>query len=305
MNILEDVKQQYNRGHRITQLIIINVGVFLAFLVIRLLMMIFGGAAGEASFQHVLELFEARKSLSDTLIHFWTPFSYMFLHADIWHIFFNMLYLYWFGRILEEMGGRKMVLPVYLLGGFIGFVAFVLSGFTHLPVGEMALGASASVMAIVAATATLVPYFELHLLIIGRVELRWVALFLLTADLASISILEASNNGGHLMHIGGIFTGWFIVYQRQNGRDIPEWFDKRFNAIARWFSTFRKPKMTASRGGGSMNQPNTPFNTPHQVSGDENPDQVVIDAILEKIKRSGIQSLSEQERAWLYKASKK
>ncbi len=305
MNILEDVKQQYNRGHRITQLIIINVGVFLLFLVVRLLMMIFGGAAGEASFEHVLELFEARKSLSDTLIHFWTPFTYMFLHADIWHIFFNMLYLYWFGQILEEMGGRKMILPIYLLGGLVGFVAFVLSGFTSLPIGETALGASASVMAIVAATATLVPTYALHLILLGRVELRWVALFLLTLDLASISILQASNNGGHLMHIGGIFTGWFIVYQRQNGRDFPEWFDARFSALGQWFSNLRKPKMTASRGGGNINQPNTVFNTPRHSSGDENPDQVVIDAILEKIKRSGIQSLSDQERAWLYKASKK
>ncbi|MEY4927514.1 MAG: hypothetical protein RI894_1950 [Bacteroidota bacterium] len=306
MNIFDDVKQQYRKGDRVTQLIIINIAVFLLFLVVRLLLLLFGGKEGEQSFQTVLRFFEAPNNLADSLTHFWTPITYMFLHEGIGHLFFNMLSLYWFGSILQDMGGRKLILPIYLLGGLVGWAVFVLSAFApNLYVGNMALGASAGVMAILAAAATLVPRYELHLLIIGRVELWLVALFLIVVDLASISALNPTNNGGHLMHLGGVVAGWLFIRELQRGRDYAEWFEFHFNNIAAWFQGFGKQKMTATRGGASKSQPKTVFNTPRHSSDDEDHERVLVDAILEKIKRSGIQSLSDKEREMLYKSSKK
>ncbi len=305
MDIFEDIKQQYNKGDRVTQLIIINIGVFLVFLVIHLLLLIVGGANGEASAAGVYRFFEARSSLKDSLTHLWTPFTYMFLHEEFFHLFFNMLSLYWFGRILQDMGGRKLIFPVFLVGGFAGWIAFVLSGFTALNIGETALGASAGVMAILAAAATLVPRYELHVLLIGRVELWLIAMFFIVIDLASISALNTNNNGGHLMHLGGVVAGWLFIRQLQNGRDYAEVFEFYFNKVIHWFQSIGKPKMTATRGGSSRNEPKTVFNTPRHSSDDEDPEKVLVDAILEKIKRSGIQSLNDKEREILYKASKK
>lgn len=306
MTLFDDIKQQYSRGDRITQLIIINVAVFLGVLVVRLLLMIGGGASGVSLYDGFLNLLMAHSSLKFTLIHFWTPFTYMFLHEGLWHIFFNMLYLHWFGRILQDMGGRKLIVPIYLAGGLAGWLAYILS--THLlqnlPIGDVALGASASVMAIIAAAATLVPHFDIQLIIIGRVELRWVALFLIVLDLASIN-LQGGNNGGHLMHLGGVAAGWFFIWQLQRGADYADIFEKYTSVLTNWFAKRRKPNLTATRGGGSMHSAQkTVLNTPRQASGDENNTQVVIDEILEKIKRSGINSLSDKEREWLYKASK-
>ena len=311
MTIFEDVKRQYQKGDRVTQLIIINIAVFLVVLLIRLAMMLSGdmtivnGHEVSPQFDAFLLVFKANADLKFSLTHFWTPFTYMFLHIDMFHILGNMLFVYIFGSILQDMGGRKLVIPIYLFGGLVGWLAFILSAhfLKMMPIGNTAMGASAGVMAIVAASATLVPDYEVNIFFV-KIPLRWIASFLIVANIASLSVLD-NNNGGHLMHLGGVLAGWFFIFQLQRGRDYAELFDNYLTAATHWLSNLRSPKMTAMRGGGPMQQPKTVFNTPRQSSEDENPDQVVIDAILEKIKRSGIQSLSDEERAWLYKASKK
>jgi membrane associated rhomboid family serine protease len=223
--------------------------------------------------------------LPKLLTHFWTPLTYMFMHAGIFHILFNMLWFYWFGQIFEEYLGKKRTLGLYLMGGFAGAFLFVLCYNTiplytqnHLAEVSTLVGASASVMAIIVATATLLPDYTIPLILIGPVKLKWLALFFVIMDFLGISGLNA---GGELSHLGGAIIGFVYIRQLQNGRD---W-------IAGITNLFKpKPKMKIVAKNNSR-------------SSHDLPRQEEIDLILDKISRSGYDSLTRQEKEILFRAS--
>ena len=161
--------------------------------------------------------------LPKLLIRFWTPFTYMFMHAGVFHILFNMLWLYWFGQIFEEFLGNKRTLGLYLMGGLAGAFLFVLSFntlpfFTHnnAAVNSSLVGASAGVMAIMVATATLLPDYTISLILIGPVKLKWLVLFFIVIDFLGIA---GPNGGGEIAHLGGGLIGFIYVKQLQKGLD--------------------------------------------------------------------------------------
>jgi membrane associated rhomboid family serine protease len=210
---------------------------------------------------------------------FWTPLTYMFGHEGFLHILFNMLWLYWMGRILEEFIDRRHFLYLYLGGGFAGALAFLLA-FNFIPAlkdtagPETALiGASASVMAIVAGVATLLPDYPLMLLLIGQVRLKYFALIFIALDI----LLLLNNPGGSFAHLGGALFGYVYIRQLKKGRD--------------WSMIFsRKPRLKVVSKGGS--------------AAGAVPDQETIDRLLDKISRSGYDSLSKAEKEQLFRASK-
>ena len=214
----------------------------------------------------------------------WTLFTYMFLHLGIWHIVSNMLWLYWVGGIFNEYLGSKRLLSVYILGGLCGGLLFVLLSNT-IPVFHAEthlIGASASVMAIVVATAIFLPEYSIHLVLIGPVKLKYLALisFVLT------TLIDLSENtGGKIAHIGGALFGIVYMLQYKNGRDLSIGFYKVIDLI-----TFKQSKMRLVHKKDSVSLSKAGL-------------QKKVDEILDKIARSGYESLSKEEKEILFKAS--
>jgi membrane associated rhomboid family serine protease len=220
--------------------------------------------------------------LPDLLYKFWTPLTYMFGHSGVFHILFNMLWLYWLGRIFLDFLNTRQFIFTYLAGGLAGALLF-LTVYNVFPVfnpslqGAVLIGASASVMAVIAATATLLPDYTISLLIIGPVRLKYLALVYFILDLIGI---VGTNPGGSIAHIGGALLGFIYIKQLQSGHDLSKMFRKK-----RKLTIVQKGNPTAKTS--------------------KLPDQEVIDLILDKISKSGYDSLSSKEKEQLFKASNK
>jgi len=216
----------------------------------------------------------------------WTLISYMFMHEDIFHILFNMLILFFIGKIFEEYLGERKFTFVYLCGGMAGGLLAltlykIIPALSSLASESVILGASAGVMAIVAATATLLPNYSIFFIFIGSVPLKWIALAYFFLDLISIRI---GNPGGHITHLGGAMLGFFYINQLNKGND---W-------AAPFVKLFQKKHKT------NMKVVSRLTRTP--VAPEKNKEQIV-DEILDKISKTGMESLSEKEKQTLKKAS--
>ena len=214
----------------------------------------------------------------------WTLFTYMFVHKEIFHFFFNMLVLYWFGRIFEDYLNARQFTFTYVAGGLVGALLFLLF-YNTFPLFETAkynsilLGASGSVMAIVVGIATLLPDYSVMLLLFGEVRLKYLALIYVLIDILSIS---GSNPGGSLAHLGGALLGFIFIKQLQNGNDWSKILQKR-----------KRLRVVQRKTNATVNV------------GSRVPEQELIDQILDKISKSGYNSLSPQEKEQLFKASNK
>jgi membrane associated rhomboid family serine protease len=283
MNTWQQIQHKMLRsGSRVNLLIGINVFVFLLVNV--------AGVIDRLVFQsNFIDYYSGELLLLPSFLprlaaHFWTPFTYMFMHAGIFHILFNMLWLYWFGQIFEEYLGNKRTIGLYLFGGLTGAIFFVAAYnifpfFATALAGSTVVGASASVMAIIVATATLLPDHSLNLILIGPVKLKWIALFYVIIDFLSIA---GPNAGGEFAHLGGALFGFIYIKQLKRGHD---WI----GGIAGIFRKRSKMKVVSR---------NSDRNTGGKPRQDE------IDRILDKITDSGYESLSKQEKEILSRASK-
>lgn len=236
----------------------------------------------------------------------WSVVTYMFLHAGFFHILFNMLWLYWMGKLLIEYLGDKRFTTAYFMGGiaggltyFISYNLISLSGSAHM--GFMLLGASAGVMSVVFAVATLLPEYEIMLFLFGRVKMKYVAL----GALILTSIIDFSvNMGGKLAHIGGAAFGYIFIKKLQSGQDWSVWFHGMVQWIISPFAGKKKMRVvpnqqkTGARRTATQPQPKSAGLTAQER-------QQKIDAILDKISQSGYDSLSESEKEFLFKASDK
>jgi membrane associated rhomboid family serine protease len=287
------IKNSFRRGNYISRLIYINVAIFLILLVISAISYLL---KNQLISEKTISFLAVPASFKTLIIKPWTVITYMFTHKDIWHILFNMLWLYWFGRIFLEYLDQKKLVAVYLLGGISGAIVYVLS-FNIFPVFEeqiaasVAIGASASVMAIVIAIAAYVPNYTLNLFLFGRIRIIYIALtiFVLT------SIMDFSvNSGGKLAHIGGALFGYFYVLNIRKGRDIGKWINKALDSIATLFKPRQKLKVTYKK-------PATDYDY-NKVKAEH---QVKINIILDKISKGGYDSLTKAEKEFLFKTSNK
>jgi membrane associated rhomboid family serine protease len=270
-------------GNKLNLLIGINVIVYLGINIPAVIENLFGQPSVIAFYAN--EYLAVTAYLPKLLTRFWTPFTYMFMHAGILHILFNMLWLYWMGQIFEEYLGNKRTIGLYLMGGLAGAIFYIacyniFPAFTHNPVLQAipVVGASASVMAIVVATATLLPNYTISLILFGPVKLKWLVFVILVIDFLGI---VGPNAGGEIAHLGGALLGFVYVKQLKKGHD---WI----GAIGNIFKSRSKLKVVAK-------------NTNRNSS--EYPRQEEIDRILDKISQSGYESLSKQEKEILFRAS--
>ncbi len=285
MNSLwQDIRyKMLQSGSRINLLIGINVLVFLLINVPATLFRLMGNGMLDNFSNEYLAL---PASLPRLATHFWTPVTYMFMHHDIFHILFNMLWLYWMGQIFEEYLGNKRLVNLYIIGGLAGALFYVLAYnifplFSEVVPVATVIGASASVMAIVVATATLLPDYTIYLMFIGPVKLKWVAIFYVIIDFLSIT---GPNAGGEIAHLGGALLGFIYIKQLKGGRDWSRSVDNMFT---------QRPKVKVVSQNKSYQQQSTSA-----------PRQEEIDHILDKISHSGYESLNKHEKEVLFRASK-
>jgi membrane associated rhomboid family serine protease len=293
MGIWDEIKLVFRNGSNLTRLIYINIAVFVLLTIVAVIGFLLNNPeiSGKA-----LDLFSVPASVNALLLRPWTLFTYMFTHKDIWHILFNMLWLYWFGKIfLEYLDERKLV-AVYLLGGISGALVYILSfnifpAFTGVVAYSVAIGASASVMAIVVAIATYVPDYTVQLFIFGRIKIKYMALaiFVLT------SVMDFSvNSGGKLAHIGGAFFGYFYIINLKHGHDI----GKGFNRIIDFFVTAFKPRK-------KLKVTHKKVATEYEYNKIKTDHQKRINNILDKISKGGYDSLTKEEKETLFRESQK
>lgn len=321
-SIWDDLKKEFSSGNMITRLIIINVAIFV---VINLVKVGFAVTyAGESSltngFQDFLHLFCMSSDGWYLLTHPWIPITSMFLHEGFWHIVWNMLFLYWFGKIVGGFIGDHHVLPLYLLSGLAGGFAFYLSDVLIYGDTNFALGASGAVNGIILASAIIAPDYIMRLLFIGDVKLKYIVGVLLFLDV--IAIADNINTGGHFAHLGGALFGWFYIYQlRSGGFDMSGPVNNIINAFQTFFQNilgfftgkknklrveYKNPKSKpASRSRSSMSGFGRSRGNAKSDNSPDLPHQERVDAILEKIKKTGYESLTAEEKEFLFNASKK
>ena len=289
MNLLDEIKESFHKGSTLTRLIYINLGVFL---LIRIVNVFYFLAGVEFPFIDWLAL---PADLETLLSRPWTLLTYMFLHFDFLHILFNLLWLYWMGQIFLGYFNQAKLLTVYLLGGLAGGVFYIL-GYNFFPVFAESvekarlLGASASVIAIVTALAMHAPNHSIHLMFIGPIRIKYIALFSVLLYVIGIS---SSNAGGNLAHLGGAFWGMVYILQLRRGVDQSKGIGWLSAKLKNLFTPKPKVRVTYRKPVNDL-----------EYKRMKNQEQERMNEILEKISKSGYGSLSKEEKEILFKMGK-
>jgi len=297
-NPLEDLKRFFKDSSVLPRLIIINLAVW----ILVQIAFIIGWAFNRSDMLVELAIIDylALPANLELLIYRpWTLITYMFLHTSFWHILFNMLWLYWFGKIFLQYLSQRQLITTYLVGGLAGGLLYILA-YNVLPVFALevpmarALGASASVMGIVAAISFYVPNFTINMIFFGRVKIFYLALALFVLD---FFMIRHGNAGGHIAHIGGAIYGFLYVYYLRKGKDLSKIFPNFRKRPGRKKTVKRKVKPKAA-------QTKRPAND-EEYNRDRAAKQLKIDKILDKISRSGYDSLTKEEKELLFNQSNK
>ncbi len=307
MDIINEIKAKFSSGSILYKLIFINIAVFVVLGILNVFAFLALSTLNSENW------FAVPADFTKLLIKPWTLITYMFLHYDILHILFNMLWLYWFGELFMRLISPRSLLSVYILGGLSGAVLYILAfnlipAFTPLAANSMALGASASIYAIVIAVCAFMPDYNIGLLFIGNVRLKYLALVIIVIDLLSIS---GGNSGGHISHLGGGLFGFIFALQMKKGNDITKKFTYMLDGFLGLFR--KRPKMRVSSKGykseyvdfTEISEEKAKNLSDHEYNRQKAINQEVIDAILDKISRSGYDSLTKEEKATLFKVSNK
>ena len=295
-SFITDLKNDFRRGSICQQLIYINIGIFVVTALVAIVGMLFN--VGKSSWMEWLEL---PAWLPQFIKQPWSIVTYMFLHAGILHLLFNMLWLYSFGQLFLMFFSARHFRGLYFLGGFCGGLLYMVAYnffpyFESYLYGSYLLGASASVLAIVIATAVRNPEYRVNLLLFGQVRLKYLALVMIITDLLFVT---SNNAGGHIAHLGGALAGWWFAAGLRKGTDVTKWINGAIDWLSGGFRIQRvskKPKMEVHYGGRAKDYE---YNARKKEQNEE------VDRILDKLKKSGYQSLTTEEKKRLFDASKR
>ncbi|MCH4824348.1 rhomboid family intramembrane serine protease [Gramella lutea] len=281
------------------KLIAINVLVFILFFLFRTIAYLF-----QLPSDFLIEWFVFPKEPMEFLLKPWSIITYSFLHSGIWHILSNMLILYFSGIYFLNYFSPKRLLNYYFLGVIIGALVYMLS-YNLFPAFQgtgksYLMGASAGVMAVLIGIASHIPNMRVRLMLIGSIKFWWIAAFLVVIDIIQIPM---GNAGGHLAHLGGAALGYLYTNQLKKGNDIGKWFENIMDYIASLFKPReRKAKMKTVHRTGKTSRSTKSTSGKSNFNKDEK--QKRVDAILDKISKSGYESLSKAEKDFLFQAGK-
>ena len=290
-SIFTNLKNTFRAGSILVKLIYINVGLFILIRLLGVLFLLFNIPG--IPFLQYLQMPSSPELL---MYRPWTVITYMFTHFDFLHILFNMLWLYWFGGLFLTFFSERQLGGLYLLGGIAGAVLFMLAYnifpyFQTVASSSYLMGASASVMAIVFAVSFYRKDLEINLFLIGRIKLIYLALFTFVIDLLA---LTSDNAGGHIAHIGGALFGIWFAVRIKEGKDLTGPMNRLLDRVVNLGKRKPKMKVTYKRA-----------ETDYEYNARKHRESADIDAILDKLKRSGYESLSADEKRQLFDASKK
>lgn len=297
-HFITDLKETFKRGNIYIQLIYINVGVFIVTSLLTVFLMLFNRSS-----EPILRFLELPASITSFLEQPWSLFTYMFMHAGVMHILFNMLWLYWFGSLFLYFFSAKHLRGLYVLGGICGGLLYLLAYnvfpyFRGVINYSYLLGASASVLAIVVATAYREPNYQVRLLFLGAIRLKYIALFMILTDLL---FMTSNNAGGHIAHLGGALAGLWFAASLSKGKDITAWINRILDWISGLFSgkSWTRKKKPTMKVHYNRNPKDFDYNARKKTESEE------VDRILDKLKKSGYDSLTTEEKKSLFDASKR
>lgn len=290
-------------GNALTLLLAINLSVFAILAFIKVVYYFSFGDQGLALFQdQIFRWFTLPADLSLLVTRPWTLLTHMFVHdtVSIWHILGNMLWLWAFGYILQDLAGNKKLFPLYFYGAMAGAAAYILAFNLIGPLrvdlpNAQAYGASAGVMAIAIGTTTLAPNYRIFQMINGGIPLWVITIIYLIIDLASIT---NGNPGGHIAHLAGAGMGYAFILALQRGHDWGTWINNFFDWVNNLFNPDKPKKGVSQKAALYYKTKVPPFKKANVIT------QQRIDEILDKISQKGYHALSEDEKEMLKRASK-
>lgn len=295
MSFVDDIKHQFSSSNSLIKLLYINAGVFLISILTIVLFFFLGINESEVSLT-IREYLGLPASLSKLIVKPWSIVTYMFVHTGFLHFLFNMVMLYFTGIIFNQYLGENKIISLYLLSGISGALLYIII-YNIAPIFSAQLnsanciGASGSIMGILIATAVYVPNLEVRLFGILPVKLKWIAIVLILLDF--INLPKDGNAGGHIAHLGGAIFGFLFVTQYRKGIDISKGFSNFLEKVKNLFSFKKKSKLKVKYTSATKTN-----------STKEANQQAKVDAILDKISKSGYDSLSKEEKEFLFNINK-
>ncbi|MER3463665.1 MAG: rhomboid family intramembrane serine protease [Chitinophagaceae bacterium] len=300
--------QQQNRrrltigedGNTLVTLIAINLVVFVILSFIKVVYYFSYNATGlEMYNRQILDWVSLSANLHTFIGKPWTLLTHMFVHDGVWHLIANMLWLWAFGFILQNLTGNRKLIPIFIYGALAGAVAFMLS-YNLIPAirdmaSDKAIGASAGVMAIAIATTVIAPNYRVFPMINGGIPLWVITLLFAIIDLATIPY---GNPGGHIAHLAGAGMGWAFVSFLRRGTDLSNWMNACFDWANDLFNPDKTKQAKVVKSQIFYKASVKPFNKKPNVT------QQRVDDILDKINQCGYNSLTEDEKEVLRRASK-
>lgn len=302
-------EQQYRRrislahaNNALVLLIAINMIIFVLLAFLKAVFFLRFSSGSEAIHfyeNNILSLFTLPADAGKIVSRPWTILTHMFTHDSVWHLLGNMLWLWVFGYIFLDLTGNRKIVPLYIYGAFAGALAFILAynflpGLSQsLPVAE-ALGASAGVMAIAVAVATISPTYRIFPMLFGGIPIWVLTAIYLIIDLASIPL---SNPGGHIAHLAGASTGFLFIYSFRKGYDWSEWMNNFFDWVSNLFNPEKPVKGKNIKQELFYKSDKPPYNKKPNITEQR------VNEILDKISQKGYSSLTDEEKDILKRAS--
>lgn len=294
MSLISDLKYKYNLAPIHEKIIFVNIGVFAIVALVNTIYFL----ATKSHFLFFNNYLTLPENLTELIYKPWTFLTYAFMHNGFWHLLGNMIALYFFGRIFLTFYSVKQFVNYYFVGGLVGGLVFVVS-YNVLPAlvdqSAILLGASASVFSVLVGATTKSPNYVLNLFGVFQLKL-WVLTVLYL--ISFIALIPYANAGGELAHLGGAVFGYIYTKQLEKGNDIGAWFSKLVSSVSNAFKSTNKGNLKTvykdkTKVGGYTKGEFNAFNN-----------QKKIDVILDKISKSGYESLSDKEKEFLFKAGK-
>lgn len=283
MELINDLKQRYTRLDVLSQFIVVMIACFILPFILNTFLFLFN-----LKDLSIINFFEVSPSLNELFFKPWSLITYGFFHADLWHLISNMIIFYFSGRVVLDLFGKDKFIKIFIIGLLGGSITYLLS-YNIFPVftglKPPMIGASAGVMAVFIFLASYNPHFTFRIIVFD-VKIMYLALILIAMDLIQIPV---NNSGGHLAHLGGAVWGYFYYNQIKQGNDSGQWI---INFIEYLKGVFSKKK-TVNKVYKTKNYKTTPKSSL---------DQQKIDLILDKISKSGYDSLTKSEKDTLFKA---
>jgi membrane associated rhomboid family serine protease len=298
-SFVDDIKSPFKKGNTLVQLMLINAGVFLSLILIGFIFS-FSPSGGVIN-KIITDNFELIAPIKSFIRKPWTLLTYCFTHYGFFHLLFNMLSLFWFGTLVQEFIGSRKLLNIYLIGGIVsGLIYIAVYNLLVLSpqlnnISPTILGASAAVYAVMFAAVALLPEYEFYLFGVILIKIKYLAwAFLL------ISFVVPSSG---ISHLGGAFAGYSYIYLLRRGTDL----GSPIETISDWLNNLWKPKPQVKIPQRKYSESTVASKSGSSVKLDPNyfPDQDEVDAILDKIGKSGYESLTKEEKQKLYRASQK